>query len=58
VSIEDDVWIAASCVILPGVTLGKGCIVAAGTVVTNSITPESIAAGASAKIIGMRNNSL
>ena len=58
VSIEDDVWIAASCVILPGVTLGKGCIVAAGTVVTKSITPESIAAGASAKIIGMRNNSL
>ena len=58
VNIEDDVWIAASCVILPGVTLGKGSIVAAGTVVTKSIAPESIAAGASAKTIGMRNNSL
>jgi maltose O-acetyltransferase len=54
VVIEDGVWIAASCVILPGVTLGRGCVIAAGAVVTKSIPSEAIAAGVPAKIIGMR----
>lgn len=36
VVIGDDVWIGASCVILPGVTLGKGSVIAAGAVVTKS----------------------
>jgi len=55
VSIEDDVWIAASCVILPGVTLGKGSIVAAGAVVTKPLPPGVIAAGVPAKVIGRRD---
>ncbi|MCE2813638.1 MAG: acyltransferase [Planctomycetaceae bacterium] len=54
VVIDDDVWIAASCVILPGVTLGKGCVIAAGAVVTKSIPSEAIAAGVPAKVVGMR----
>jgi acetyltransferase-like isoleucine patch superfamily enzyme len=41
-------------VILPGVTLGRGCVIAAGAVVTKSIPSEAIAAGVPAKIIGMR----
>ena len=55
VSIEDDVWIAASCVILPGVTLGKGSIVAAGAVVTKPLPPGVIAAGVPARVIGRRD---
>jgi len=52
--IEDDCWLAANSIILAGVTIGKGSIVAAGSVVTNSIPPYSIVAGIPAKVIKMR----
>ncbi len=55
VNIEDDVWIAASCVILPGVTLGKGFIFAAGAVATKPLPPGVIAAGVPARVIGRRD---
>lgn len=51
VIIEDDVWVGANAVILPGVTLGKHCVVAAGSVVSRSIPPYSICAGCPAKVI-------
>jgi acetyltransferase-like isoleucine patch superfamily enzyme len=54
VRIEDDCWIAANSIILAGVTIGKGSVIAAGSVVTNDIPPYSIAAGVPAKIIGTR----
>ena len=53
--IEDDVWIGANSVILSGVTLGKHCIVAAGSVVTHSIPPYSVCAGSPAKVIKSYN---
>ena len=37
VVIEDDVWVGANSVILPGVTLGKHCVVAAGSVVSRPV---------------------
>ncbi len=37
--VEDDVSIGAGAVILPGITLGKGCIVGAGSIVTKSVLP-------------------
>jgi len=49
--IEDDCWIAANVVITAGVTIGKHTVIAAGSVVTKSISPFSIAAGNPAKII-------
>ncbi len=49
VVIEDDVWIGLNAVILQGVTLGHGCIVGAGAVVTRSIAPWSIAVGVPAR---------
>lgn len=52
--IEDDVWIGHGCSILDGVTIGKGTIVAAGSVVNKSIKPMSIIAGVPAKLIGHR----
>ncbi|MEP7146052.1 MAG: acyltransferase, partial [bacterium] len=45
VLIEDDVWIGANCFILKGVTIGKGSIVGAGSVVNNDVKPFSIYAG-------------
>lgn len=45
VIIEDDVWIGANAVILPGVTIGNHSVIAAGAVVTKSIPPHSLAAG-------------
>ncbi|MDW2263293.1 acyltransferase [Vibrio sp. 1557] len=54
VYIENDVWIGAGCVILPGVTIGSGSIVGAGSVVTKDIPKNSICAGVPAKIIKAR----
>jgi maltose O-acetyltransferase len=49
VIIEDDVWIGANVVILPGVTLSKGSIIGAGSVVTSSTDPMTVYAGVPAK---------
>ena len=49
--IEDDVWIGFNSIILKGVTIGKGAIIAAGSVVTKDIPPFSMVAGNPAKII-------
>ena len=54
IRIEDDVWIAAGAVILPGVTLRKGTVVGANSVVTKDTDEFSIYAGAPARKIGSR----
>ena len=51
VTIEDDVWVGANAVILPGVTIGEHCVVAAGAVVTKDVLPHSLVAGVPAKVI-------
>ena len=45
VIVEDDVWIGAAAVILSGVRIGKGSIIAAGSVVTKDIPPYEIWGG-------------
>lgn len=55
ITIEDDVWIGHGCSILDGVTIGRGSIVAAGSVVTKNVSSMDIVAGVPAKIIGNRN---
>ena len=54
VVIEDDVWCGANVTILKGVTIGRGSVVAAGAVVTQSFPPYSIIGGVPAKLIKMR----
>ncbi len=54
VIIEDDVWIGQRAIILPGVTLRKGTIVGAGSIVTKSFPPYSIIAGNPARLIKSR----
>jgi acetyltransferase-like isoleucine patch superfamily enzyme len=58
VVIEDYVWIGARAMIMPGVTISRGCAVGAGSVVTKSFPPYSIVAGVPAKVIGQRNSDL
>jgi acetyltransferase-like isoleucine patch superfamily enzyme len=54
VVIEDDVWIGARAMILRGVRVGRGAIVAAGAVVTKSVPPYAIVGGNPAQIIRFR----
>ena len=51
VTIGDDIWIGANAVVLPGVTIGNHCVIAAGAVVTKDVPPHSLVAGVPAKII-------
>jgi acetyltransferase-like isoleucine patch superfamily enzyme len=51
ISIEDHVWINPNSIILSGVTLGKGAIIAAGSVVTKDVAPFTMVAGNPAKWI-------
>jgi maltose O-acetyltransferase len=54
ITIENDVWIGARVIILPGIKINSGSIIGAGSVVTGDIPPFSIAAGNPAKIIRKR----
>lgn len=56
VTISDDVWIGTGCIILMGVQIGKGAVVAAGAVVTKNIPENEIWGGIPAKKIGERND--
>lgn len=56
ISIEEDGWLGASVVVLDGVSLGKGCVVGAGAVVTKSFPDYSVVAGVPAKKIRSRKD--
>lgn len=55
VRIEDDVWIGARAIILPGLTIGKGAIIGAGAVVTKDVPAYAICVGNPARVIKYRN---
>ncbi|HDZ43777.1 hypothetical protein LCGC14_0239280 [marine sediment metagenome] len=55
VRIEDHVWIGGRAVILPGVTIGEGAVVAAGAVVTKDVPPSAVVAGNPAAVIKQRD---
>lgn len=57
VIIEDDVWIGARSIILPGVIIGKGSVIGAGAVVAKSIPPYSVAVGSPARVVKNRKDS-
>jgi len=54
VSIGRDAWIGAGCIILPGVTIGEGAIVAAGAVVHGDVAPFALVGGVPARFIRNR----
>ena len=53
-TIEDDVWIGRNVVIMPGIRIGKGSIIAAGAIVTKDVEEYSIIGGVPAKLIRKR----
>lgn len=58
VMIHDYAWLSCRTIILPGITIGKGAVIAAGAVVTKSVDPFAIMAGVPAKRIGERSHNL
>jgi maltose O-acetyltransferase len=56
VVINDAVWIGSNVIILPGVKIGKGSVIASGSVVTKEVSDYSIIGGNPAKLIKMRDN--
>ncbi len=55
VIIRENVWIGSHCLILPGVEIGEGAVIGAGSVVTKNIPPLAVVGGAPARIIKWRN---
>jgi len=53
-TIEDDCWIGARVTVLGGRTIGRGSVVAAGSVVTKDVDPNTVVGGVPAKLIRMR----
>lgn len=58
VVIGDRVWIGYRAIVLPGVTIGQGAVVAAGSVVTKDVEPFAIVAGNPARVVGQRPRDL
>lgn len=54
VMVLDDAWIGARAIILPGVTIARGCTVAAGSVVTQSTPDFSVVGGVPARVLKMK----
>ncbi|HEY8931056.1 MAG TPA: acyltransferase [Mucilaginibacter sp.] len=55
ITIEDNVWIGANCVITAGVTIGKHAVIGAGSVVTKDIPQFSVAVGNPARVVKQYN---
>lgn len=51
IKIENDVWIGANSVVLPGIQIGNHCVIGAGSVITKDIPPYSVVVGNPARII-------
>ncbi len=51
VTIEDDVWIGCNVVVLKGITIGRGAIVGAGSIVTHDVPPLVLVAGNPARVV-------
>ncbi len=55
-TIGDNCWLGGDVTILAGITIGDGCVIAAGSVVTRSVPPNSVVAGVPAKVIKNRGD--
>lgn len=51
ITVGEDCWFGGSCIVLPGITIGKGVTIGAGSVVTKDVPPYVVVAGNPARII-------
>ena len=51
ITVGNDVWFGGGCTVLPGVTIGDGCVIGAGSVVTRDIPPNTVAAGNPCRVL-------
>jgi acetyltransferase-like isoleucine patch superfamily enzyme len=58
VEIGDGTWIGARSVILPGVSIGEGCVISAGSVVTRSMPANTVIAGNPARVVSRLDTDL
>ena len=58
IKVGNNCWFGANVSVMPGVTIGNGCVIAAGAVVTHDIPENSLVAGIPAKVIKTIDNSL
>ena len=54
ITIGDDCWLGSACIVLAGVTIGRGAVVAAGAVVTEDVPPMTVVAGVPARVVRER----
>jgi acetyltransferase-like isoleucine patch superfamily enzyme len=54
ITLGNDVWLGVGVIVLDGVHIGDGAVIGAGSVVTRDVPPNAIAAGAPARVLGMR----
>jgi maltose O-acetyltransferase len=55
VIVEDDVWLASNCTVLPGVRIGRGAVVSAHALVTRSVEPFTVVSGVPAQPVAKLN---
>ncbi|CAM4242968.1 Acetyltransferase (isoleucine patch superfamily) [Pedobacter westerhofensis] len=55
ITISDDVWIGANCVVTAGVTIGKHAVIGAGSIVTKNVPPYSVSVGNPARVVKLYN---
>lgn len=51
ITIDDDAWLGAGCIVLPNVHIGKGAVIAAGAVVTKNVPDYTVVAGVPARLL-------
>jgi maltose O-acetyltransferase len=58
IQVDDYAWLGSRALVLPGVTIGKGAVVAAGAVVTKNVAPYQVVGGVPARPLGTRSTDL
>ena len=54
IEVSEDCWLGVNSVVMPGVTIGRGCVVGSNSVVTRDLSPYSVVAGSPARLIKVR----